>query len=89
VSVVGRDKTIEPYVKGDATDPLHLPFAQMPAGIPAAHQAALRDEAAALIRDMVASAYARLLTMIRAEYPPRRKPRSRRPPCPTARRSTR
>jgi hypothetical protein len=39
----------------------------MPAGIPAAHQAALRDEAAALIRDMVASACARLLTMIRAE----------------------
>ena len=30
VSVVGRDKTIEPYVKGDTTNPLYAPFAQMP-----------------------------------------------------------
>jgi uncharacterized protein (DUF885 family) len=26
VSVIGRDKTIEPYVKGDSTNPLYAPF---------------------------------------------------------------
>ena len=35
VSVVGRDKTIEPYVKGDTTNPLYAPFTQMPATIAA------------------------------------------------------
>ncbi len=68
VSVLGRDQTIEPYVKGDASNPLYAPFAQMPAGLPAADQDALRKEAAIVIRDIVAPAYARLLTMIRDEY---------------------
>jgi uncharacterized protein (DUF885 family) len=71
VSVVGRDKTIEPYVKGDATNPLYTPFAQMPATISAEDQAAMRAEAAALLRDVVAPAYERLLTMIRTEYLPK------------------
>jgi uncharacterized protein (DUF885 family) len=68
VSVVGRDKTIEPYIKGDATNPLYAPFAQMPAGISATDQAALREEAMTLLRDVVAPAYTRLLIMIREEY---------------------
>jgi uncharacterized protein (DUF885 family) len=68
VSVIGRDQTIEPYVKADAGNPLFAPFAQMPAGIPAADQDALRAEANAVIRDSAAPAYARLLTMIRQEY---------------------
>jgi uncharacterized protein (DUF885 family) len=71
VSVVGRDTTIEPYVKGDTTNPLYVPFTQMPAAIPAADQGAMRDEAATLLRDLVAPAYARLLTMIRDEYLPK------------------
>jgi uncharacterized protein (DUF885 family) len=71
VSVVGRDRTIEPYVKGDATNPLYVPFAEMPASVPAAGQEALRAEAAMVIRDIVAPAYARLLTMMREEYLPR------------------
>ncbi len=71
VSVVGRDKTIEPYVKPDTTNPLYAPFAQMPATIPAADQAAMRREAAVVLRDVVAPAYARLLTMIRTEYLPK------------------
>jgi len=68
VSVLGRDRTIEPYVKGDASNPLYAPFAQMPASMPAADQEALRAEAVTVIRDIVAPAYARLLTMIRDEY---------------------
>jgi len=71
VSIVGRDKTIEPYVKGDSTNPLWGPFAQMPASIPAAQQTAMRAEAATVLRDVVAPAYGRLLTMIRTEYMPK------------------
>lgn len=68
VSVLGRDKTIEPYVKGDTTNPLYAPFTQMPAVIPAADQATMRDDAAAVIRNVVAPAYDRLLTFMRTEY---------------------
>jgi uncharacterized protein (DUF885 family) len=70
VSVVGRDKTIEPYVKGDTTNPLYTPFTQMPSTIPAAEQAAMAGEAAMLIRDVVAPAYQRLLSFMRTEYLP-------------------
>ena len=68
VSVVGRDKTIEPYVEGDTTNPLYAPFTQMPSTIPAAEQAAMRGEAATVIRDVVAPTYERLLTFMRTEY---------------------
>jgi len=71
VSVVGRDATIEPYVKGDTTNPLYTPFLQMPASIPAAEQAALRQEAVTVIRDIVAAAYVRLLAVMREEYLPK------------------
>ena len=56
VSVVGRDKTIEPYVKGDTTNPLAAPLTQMPSTISAADQTAMRAEAATVIRDVVAPA---------------------------------
>ena len=68
VSVIGRDQTIEPYVKGDDSNPLFAPFTQMPAAIPVAEQTALRSEASTVIRDIVAPAYAKLLKMIREEY---------------------
>jgi uncharacterized protein (DUF885 family) len=68
VSVLGRDRTIEPYVKGDASNPLYAPFTELPAGMTRADQDALRAEAATVIRDIVAPAYTRLLTMIRNEY---------------------
>jgi uncharacterized protein (DUF885 family) len=71
VSVVGRDKTIEPYVKNDTTNPLYAPFAQMPSTISAADQAAMRGEAGTMLRELVAPAYERLLTFIRAEYLPK------------------
>ena len=70
VSVLGRDKTIEPYVKGDPTNPLYGPFARMPSTISAAEQAAIRGDAATVIRDVVAPAYERLLTFMRTEYLP-------------------
>ena len=68
VAITGRDKTIEPYVKGDSTNPLYVPFTLMPVAIPAAEQAALRTEGDAVIRDVVAPAYSRLLATIRTEY---------------------
>jgi uncharacterized protein (DUF885 family) len=68
VSVLGRDLTIEPYVKGEASNPLYTPFNQMQASVPQADQDALRAEATTIIRDIIAPAYARLLTMIRDEY---------------------
>jgi uncharacterized protein (DUF885 family) len=71
VSVVGRDRTIEPYVKADATNPLFVPFTQMPATIPAAEQQAMRTEATTLIRDTVVPAYQKLLTFMRSEYLPK------------------
>jgi uncharacterized protein (DUF885 family) len=71
VSVVGRDATIEPYVKGDTSNPLYAPFTSMPPAIAAADQTALRAEATAVIRDVVAPAYDRLLTFIRTEYLPK------------------
>ena len=71
VSTIGRDKTIEPYVRPDTTNPLYAAFTRMPASIPAADQAALRTEAQTLIRDVVAPAYGSLLTMMRTEYLPK------------------
>ena len=71
VSTVGRDKTIEPYVQTDTTNPLYAALTRMPAGLPAADQAAMRAEARAVIREVVAPAYGRLLTFMRSEYLPR------------------
>jgi uncharacterized protein (DUF885 family) len=71
VSVIGRDKTIEPYVKADTANPLYAPFTQMPSTISPANQAAMRGEAEGLLRDLVAPAYQRLLTFMRTEYLPK------------------
>lgn len=71
VSTVGRDKTIEPYVRADTTNPLYAAFTRMPGSIPAADQATFRAEAKTVIRDVVAPAYGGLLTMMRTEYLPK------------------
>jgi uncharacterized protein (DUF885 family) len=71
VSTVGRDKTIEAYVQTDTTNPLYAAFTRTPVSIPAADQAAMRAEAKTVIRDVVAPAYGRLLTMMRTEYLPK------------------
>ena len=70
VSVVGRDRTIEPYVKADTTNPLYTPFIAMPGTISPADQSALRTEARTIIRDVIVPAYGKLLTFIRSEYLP-------------------
>ncbi|MEP7384267.1 MAG: DUF885 family protein [Gemmatimonadota bacterium] len=67
-AVLGRDKTIEPYVKGDSSNPLYAPFAQMPSSISAADQAAMQREALSVLQGVVAPAYAKLLTFMREEY---------------------
>lgn len=71
VAVLGRDKTIEPYTKGDTTNPLWAPFAQMPRSIPAAQQEQIRKDAANVMKTVVAPAYSTLLTMMRTEYLPK------------------
>jgi uncharacterized protein (DUF885 family) len=68
VSVLGRDETIEPYIKGDASNPLYAPFAQMPASIPAGEQKKLQSEALAVIKESIVPAYSSLLAMMREEY---------------------
>jgi uncharacterized protein (DUF885 family) len=67
-SVIGRDKTIEPYVATDTTNPLYVPFNQMPTAIPKEEQERLQNEARVLIAEKVAPAYQKLLTFIRNEY---------------------
>lgn len=70
VSAVGRDKTIEPYLAADTTNPLFTPFTSMPATIPAATRDSLRAEARAVLRTTVAPAYAKVLAFMRTEYLP-------------------
>ena len=70
VSVVGRERTIEPYTAADSTNPLFVPFRSMPATIPADTQAALRAGALAALREVVAPEYTKLLAFMRDEYLP-------------------
>jgi uncharacterized protein (DUF885 family) len=71
VSVVGRDTTMEPYLKGDTSNPLYAPFTQMPSSISAADQDAMRVEAETVLREVVAPSYERLLGFMRTEYLPK------------------
>ena len=68
VSVQGRDRTIEPYLAADDTNPLYLPFVRMPASMPADEQDRLRTEARGTIARSTVPAYTKLLAFIRTEY---------------------
>jgi uncharacterized protein (DUF885 family) len=68
VSATGRDKTIEPYVASDDSNPLYLPFTQMPTNIAAADQERMRAEARTLLTKQIVPAYTKLLGFIRNEY---------------------
>jgi uncharacterized protein (DUF885 family) len=71
VTITGRERTIEPFANPDpAANPFFNAFAQMPASISEAEQAALREQARTVIAEIVAPAYARLLPFIRDEYIP-------------------
>lgn len=70
VSVAGRDRTIEPYLKADSTNPLYTPFAQMPPTISQTDQEALRRDARTVIRDVIVPAFTKVLAFLRTEYIP-------------------
>ena len=70
VSTLGREKTIEPYMAADTTNPLYEVFAKMPDSIPAAEQAQLKTQAQAVIRDTVAPAYVKFHTFFVKTYQP-------------------
>ena len=68
VSVKGRDRTIEPYLETDESNPLYLPFLRMPGSISTADQGRMQQEARQAIAGRAAPAYAKLLGFMRAEY---------------------
>jgi uncharacterized protein (DUF885 family) len=68
VSVTGRDKTIEPYLKADETNPLYLPFTMMPSSMSADEQEKVRAEGRKVIAELDVPAYTKLLDFIRNEY---------------------
>ncbi len=70
VTLNGRDATIAAFAVNGAANPLNDPFKAMPASIPAAEQAILRAEAAAVIDAETAPAYRKLLAFFRDTYLP-------------------
>ena len=70
VTLNGRDATIAAFAVDGAANPLNDPFKAMPASIPAAEQAILRAEAAAVIDAQAAPAYRKLLAFFRDTYLP-------------------
>src|SRR3546814_6661717 len=70
VAATGGDKTIEPYLAADETNPLFKPFTQMPESIPPAEQERLRAEAKAIIASQAVPAYTELHGFLREEYLP-------------------
>ena len=68
----GRDRSIKAVA--DLTDPtqssFYKPFVQMPVGVSASDQAAMRTQAQQIIRDGVIPAYVKLLKFIDDEYVP-------------------
>ncbi|WP_372393543.1 DUF885 family protein [Xanthomonas sp. NCPPB 3582] len=72
VTLTGRDQSIADVAqaRGEA-NPFYAPFKQLPATLPAAVQAQLRQQAVQTIDTQVVPAYASLLDFIRNEYQPR------------------
>src|SRR3546814_18430847 len=68
VAATGRDKTIEPYLAADETNPLFKPFTQMPESIPTAEQERLRAEEKAIIASQAVPAYTDVPGYLREEY---------------------
>lgn len=71
VTLKGRDVSLASYVTGTAEESAFwVPFAQMPASIPASEANRLKAAGRAAIEDGVTPAYAKLLTFFRDEYRP-------------------
>ncbi|KQT34876.1 hypothetical protein ASG29_01605 [Sphingomonas sp. Leaf412] len=72
VTLQGRDAGVAEIVAAGAgnTSPFYAPFVDLPATIPAARQAALRDEARRVIASAAVPAHATLLAFLRDTYIP-------------------
>ena len=71
VSIEGRDRTLEPYVRADAGNPFLAAIEAMPASIPEPRRSQLQAEGRRLVAENVVPAYTRLLGFIRDQYMPR------------------
>jgi uncharacterized protein (DUF885 family) len=71
VVLTGRDKTAEPYLAPNESNPLFGPFKAMPPSIPPEEQARLKAEGLAAIQSRAVPAYDRLLAFLRSEYFPK------------------
>jgi uncharacterized protein (DUF885 family) len=67
-STIGREKTMDSYMKADATNPLYEAFIKMPDTISPADQAALRAEATTVINGTAVPAFVKLHTFFVNEY---------------------
>jgi uncharacterized protein (DUF885 family) len=72
VTLAGRDAPLATVAEAKAPQDtiFYAPFKSMPANIPAAEQAHLREEGAAVIQDSVQPAHAEVLAYVRGEYFP-------------------
>jgi len=70
VTLAGRDAPLATVAEAKTPQDtiFYTPFKAMPANIPAAEQARLREEGAAAIRDAVQPAHAEVLAYVRSEY---------------------
>jgi uncharacterized protein (DUF885 family) len=73
VTLAGRDAPLVSVAEAKSPQDtiFYAPFRNMPANIPAAEQARLREEGAAAIRDSVQPAHAEVLAYVRSEYFPK------------------
>ena len=71
VTLAGRDRTLEPFLHGDESNPLYAPFISMPSNIPRELQISLRNSAMAAIQEAAVPAYRRLHDMFTEDYMPR------------------
>jgi len=72
VTLTGRDEAVAQVANARSGEEtfLYLPFKEMPSGIPAATQAAMRAEARSVIERQALPAYRALLAFLRTDYIP-------------------
>lgn len=70
ITLVGRDRSIEPYLLPGSDNPFWAPFAALPPGVDERQAARLRDDAREVIVTAVVPAYRDLLRFMREEYLP-------------------